>query len=186
MATPTVDYDAVQLALQGADALPDAAESHAILCGLSCAPGCADPDAWIAQVLSDTDSANALVAQCRPVLEQLYRSTTGQLNEPGLGFQLLLPTDSAPLPERIWALGKWCEGFLFGLGLGGVKADADLPGSVPELLKDLMEISRVEFDIGDSDETDEAAYTEIVEYVRVAVLLINEDLHPTKAPPRLQ
>ncbi len=34
-------------------------------------------------------------------------------------------------------------------------------------------------------EAEESAYAEIVEYVRVGVLLINEEMHPLKAPPRL-
>lgn len=180
------DYDEVDGALRRADALPDAAETHGMLCGLTCAAGRPDRETWMGQVLSDTDPANAMVGQCRGVLDQLYQGTMGQLNDSVLDFQLLVPADTDPLPERARALGKWCEGFLFGLGLAGVEITADLPGAVPELLKDMSDISRVEFDIDSPEEADEAAYAEIVEYVRVGVLLINEELHPTKAPPRLQ
>ncbi|MEJ2645024.1 MAG: UPF0149 family protein [Gammaproteobacteria bacterium] len=184
--TPNLDYDEVDAALQQAGAIPDAAESHGILCGLTCAGGRPDAQAWMGQVLADTDPANAMVVPCRSVLEQLYQDTMGQLNDSALDFRLLLPMDADPLPDRAKALGKWCEGFLFGLGMGGVKDTASLPGTVPELIKDMSEISRVEFDIDSPEDADEAAYTEIVEYVRVGVLLINEELHPTKAPPRLQ
>ena len=183
---PTPDYDEVDVALQQAAAIPDAAESHGMLCGLACAVGRPDAETWLGQVLADTDPANAMVEPCRSMLRHLYQDTVGQLNDSTLEFRLLLPMDADPLPDRARALGKWCEGFLFGFGLGGVKDTASLPGTVPELLKDISEISRVEFDIDSPEEVDEAAYTEIVEYVRVGVLLINEELHPTKAPPRLQ
>jgi len=56
---------------------------------------------------------------------------------------------------------------------------------VREILRDLAEISKVEFDVEGAGEAEEGAYAEIVEYVRVGVLLINEEMHPVKAPPRL-
>ena len=55
-----------------------------------------------------------------------------------------------------------------------------------ELLDDLAEIARVDFEVGEPDEEEQAAFAEVVEYVRVGVLLINEELQPSKAPPQLQ
>ncbi len=52
-------------------------------------------------------------------------------------------------------------------------------------MRDFAEIAGTGFDV-EIDETNETAYSEIVEYVRVGVLLINEELQPIKAPPRLQ
>jgi len=66
-----------------------------------------------------------------------------------------------------------------------VREEKALPADVREILRDLVEISKVAFEAAEAGEEEERAYAEIVEYVRVGVLLINEEMHPVKAPPRL-
>ena len=87
-------------------------------------------------------------------------------------FSLLLPDDSAALPVRTRALSDWCGGFLYGLALGGIREDADLPETVREVMRDFYEISHAGFVTDAPDEGDETAYVEIVEYVRISVLLL--------------
>ncbi len=55
-------------------------------------------------------------------------------------------------------------------GPGGFREDVAMPDSVSEVMKDLYEISHARFDYDLMDESDEAAYMEIVEYVRMGVL----------------
>jgi uncharacterized protein YgfB (UPF0149 family) len=40
--------------------------------------------------------------------------------------------------------------------------------------------------VEDPDEEEQTAFAEVVEYVRVGVLFINEELQPSKAPSQLQ
>jgi uncharacterized protein YgfB (UPF0149 family) len=47
-----------------------------------------------------------------------------------------------------------------------------------------MEITRVGVDVQDSEESNERAYAELVEFVRVGVQLLFEDLEPLREPPR--
>ena len=180
-----VDHERLEQALRRADALTGAAEGHGALCGLICAQGRADRAAWQAQVMGEREPGDVLAREAESLLEALYEQTVEQLNDTALGFRLLLPDDDQPLGRRAEALGRWCQGFLFGLGLGGIRAERELPEDVREILRDLAEISRVEFDVEGAGEAEESAYAEIVEYVRVGVLLINEEMHPLKAPPRL-
>ena len=53
-------------------------------------------------------------------------------------------------------------------------------------MHDFFEISNTRYDYESSEETEEAAYQEIVEYVRMSTLLCHEELQPVQAPPRLQ
>jgi len=112
--------------------------------------------------------------------------TRAQLCDPGLGFYLLLPADEA-LDEqgRTEALVQWCDGLLYGLALAGLGERQDLPDLVREFLNDVAQICRASVDDW-PEEADEAAYTELVEYLRMGVLLINEELQPLKAPGTLQ
>ena len=46
------------------------------------------------------------------------------------------------------------------------------------MVRDFTEISRVEVDGSDSDESNESAYAELVEFVRVGVQLVFDELSP--------
>jgi uncharacterized protein YgfB (UPF0149 family) len=52
-------------------------------------------------------------------------------------------------------------------------------------MKDIYEISRAKFAYDTTGEADETAYMEIVEYVRISVLLLYEELQPVSTT-RLQ
>ena len=84
-----------------------------------------------------------------------------------------MPEEDYPLEERAAALTGWCQGFLY--GVGAVSSTADWPGETGEILKDIMEFSRLDTEVDGED--DENALMEINEYLRAAVLLITEELN---------
>ncbi len=172
------DFDAVELALARVDADADAADSHGFLCGLICAAGYAEPGQWTGELLGEQESGNALVAEATQVLQRLYEDAQARIHGEDMDFELLLPPDDSPLIDRAESLGQWCHGFLSGLGVGGLPAQDKLPEDAAELIGDLAEISKVDFDMSDAGEEDEEAFAEIVEFVRVGVLLLSEELQP--------
>lgn len=161
-----------------------APECHGTLCGLLCARGEVALEEWLTAFAQEMSSGDVLAGEARGVLEALYRETLRQLGDSTLQFHLLLPDDSTQLLQRLQALGEWCQGFVLGMSLGGVQRLEALPADSAEMLTDLTGIADVaSYELDDAEE-DEAAYTELMEYVRTAVLLINEELNPSKAPPR--
>jgi len=82
-------------------------------------------------------------------------------------FRLFLPEDSIALSERLTELATWCEGFLNGLGTTAGDDEAKLMQAEQEILADLVEISRLETEVDDTDEN-EALYVEVSEFVRLA------------------
>jgi hypothetical protein len=159
------------------------AEFHGALVGLLCAKGSVDKDDWLVQV-APGDGADLLLVEVRESLSQLHGETLRQLNDPVLDFEPLLPSEDEPLDERVEALGEWCLGFLLGLSEGGVRDPERLPADAAEVVRDLVDISRAgAYEFSDSDQ-DEQAYAELLEYVRAGVLLLNEELNPTRAAPR--
>lgn len=181
----TPDYDDLNQALRRVDAVMGASEAHGCLCGMLAMDVAARSEPWVRVVLEDTDEADALVAECRGMLDGLYTQLRAQLHDPGLGFAPLVPSDRETVAERMAALAEWCEGFLYGLALGGMKAEAELSPDTAEILQDMANIAQSGFETKE-DEENEQAYAEVLEYVRMGVLLINEELQPIKAPPRLQ
>jgi hypothetical protein len=151
---------------------------HGALCGLLCA-GTTDPlDAWLRELFEDSEPGDLLVEECRTSLHGLYRETLSEMDDPGLGFSLLLPDDERALAERTRALGEWCQGFLYGVGLSGVAADEHLSPEAREALQTLSEITRVDVEQAAGAEEDEEAFEEVYEFVWVAAMLIREELVP--------
>ena len=133
---------------------------------------------WIAEVLADTQPRGEEARACLETLALLYDETASELADDAMGFSPLVPSEDQPLPDRARAIAAWCGGFLFGLGRTEPGSDAQLPAEVREFLNDAAEISRVAAEPAD-DEDDEGAYTELVEYIRVGVLLCREHMgHP--------
>jgi len=196
----TVDFSEIDVVLERLGVIYAASESHGVLCGLLCVKGFVTYDEW-KRLLHDEQKAQPawndedigedingmnVVRQAGSVLEDdwgllqdLYEETLRQLSDDDYGFSMLLPDDEQPLRLRTQALVEWCEGFLFGLGAGEVKDFAQLPDDVNEISHDLAEISRA-YHEDESTEADEVAYTELVEYVRVGVLVIYEALQLTR------
>lgn len=181
-----LDYYSLDDALARAQTSMDPSDCHGLLAGLICAAGFADPRFWLAEVFEDYDPRDRPQAEAFKQVQALYEQELAGMNSPDLDFALLLPDDDDALRDRTASLGSWCGGFLSGLGLGGIADQSQLPGDVSELMDDFAQIARVDFDLDAPDEEEQAAFEEVVEYVRVGVLFINEELQPSKAPPQIQ
>lgn len=169
--------------LRRAGAACDAAESHGTLCGALCA-GLDSDGPWLEHIMDEATGTPEAQRRCREALTALRDSTHGQLAGGSLEFAPLLPDDELGLADRTDALSEWCQGFLFGIGLGGDRLKFDeLAAESTEILKDMTQISQAGFE-GEDTEEDETAYAEIVEYVRMGVQLLYEELQaPAEVAP---
>jgi len=171
-------YEELAQLLQSAGADSSASEAHGMLSGTICAAGKTSPGLWLEYLLGEDNTLSAAASDSSDLLLTVQSELLLQFNDDEFGFGLLLPSDEVPLPLRTETLSQWCAGFLYGLALGGFRDDVAMPDSVGEMMKDLYEISHARFDYDMMDEADETAYMEIVEYVRMGVLLLYEELQP--------
>ena len=172
--------------LSAAGAESGAAEAHGLFAGMTCAGGRQNADSWLGHLLGEEHAGGQAVRDCVDMLNRLQTEIITQFNDESLGFVLLLPDDERPLFERTHELGRWAAGFLYGLALGGIREDTQLPENVAEVVKDLYEISNADFIHSTPADDDETAYMEIVEYVRMSVLLLYAELQSLPVPERLQ
>jgi uncharacterized protein YgfB (UPF0149 family) len=181
-ATPQVPaYARLARQLAGADVDASPAEVHGIAVGLLCA-AVGDSGARLQrELLEDADEGNVLAAECRRSVQALHDRTLAGIDDPDLGFTLLLPDDDRPLAERATALRDWCEGFLYGFGIAGVSPDHALSAEGREALRDIGELTRLDAEQVAEDESEEGALAEIVEFLRVAALLIREEVRQYRA-----
>jgi uncharacterized protein YgfB (UPF0149 family) len=156
-----------------------ASDLHGSLTGYLCAGGSAGVDDWPAALEIEPDPAVHLHDE---TLRQLYRDCRAQLDDPELGFAPLLPDADEAVERRAEALVEWCRGFLGGVGLSGslmqsMSADAN------EVIADFGRIAQSRFDYDDAEE-DETALSEVLEFVRVGVLLLHTELTRPRAARR--
>ena len=186
MAQKSSSYETLEARLRAADADSGAAEAHGLLCGKVTAGGRSTPDVWLEHLLGADNTLSAAAQECRELLEGLQTDILSEFNDESFGFEVMLPNDSRPLALRTRALGEWCEGYLYGLALGGVRQDTAKTEMVEEVMKDFYDISHAGFATEAPDEDDETAYAEIVEYLRISVLLLYQELQAVPVPSRLQ
>jgi len=178
------DYDELQAALGAAGEEPAAAEAHGTACGLL-ATGADDmPETWIRNTLADAgEQAAGSAAEARPLLQRLYEQTVASLQGADMSFQMLLPAEEAPLDARAEGLAAWCNGFLYGLAVRGLRPMEELPDELREILSDFSEIGRAGVAEEEAQEVGESAYAELVEYVRVAAQIVFDECRAPVAAP---
>lgn len=168
----TISFSEIQRVLSDERSMTDAAEAHGTLAGALCTASTYRFEDWLQEILPE-GRAQALSTGA---LRGLYFLTTETLASAEMSFEPLLPEDVQPLDERASALSQWCVGFLYGLGSGAIQDLSTLPGEVGEVVRDFDELTRVGVGAGESEEENESAYAELVEFVRVGVQLIFEEL----------
>jgi len=174
-----VDFEELDDALRSCGSNWDAAQTHGLLTGRLAISGVpAGPD-WLQQVLEGTDEANALRAECQKMLDNLYQGTFWRLTERLSEFTPLLPGDDTGAQQRTIAMAHWCEGFLHGLVSSQhqqVLKERLAAEPLSDIIRDMLKITQAGIDEDSDEETNEAAYAEIVEYIRVAAQLAYEEL----------
>lgn len=147
---------------------------HGLICGILCGNP-TNKTAWEKLITGGKETPKT-----HEVLQALYEISKKQLSEFLFDFQLILPSDSEDLPIRAEALTLSCQGFLTGLKLSQIPIEDRQPGEVTEAINDLIEIAKMNYEDVVASEEDEVAYVELVEYVRMAFILIYQDLHETE------
>ncbi|OGT36859.1 MAG: hypothetical protein A3F11_08750 [Gammaproteobacteria bacterium RIFCSPHIGHO2_12_FULL_37_14] len=151
---------------------------HGLICGILCGHP-SESSAWENLVTGDQTTGKT-----HELLQELYNASASLLKDFLIEFHLILPADSQKLPQRAEALTLWCQGFLTGLKLVNVPIVNREPNEITEAINDIIEIAKMNYEEVVASEEDEAAYIELVEFIRVAVILIYQDLQEANEPPQ--
>lgn len=146
---------------------------HGSLTGYLCGGGVADSHRWLAALELDPDGTVGAIPNA--VLTNLYEQCAAWLDDPELAFEPLLPLEDTVQDSRADALVEWCRGFLGGLGLAGASRQGGLSVDGTEILKDFGTIAATRFEHAEGEE-DETALVEVIEFIRVGVLLLHAEL----------
>lgn len=114
--------------------------------------------------------------ECHQWLNDLFESAFKGLTDAHFGLKLYLPSDETPLYLRASAVSQWCRGFMFGLGLMGFDNRMLSNLLINESLQDISQIMNIEINPEEVSENSEKEYFELVEYLRMATLLIYSEI----------
>ena len=188
-ASNSLSFDVIDDALRRAGAATEPAEAHGSLCGLACVLGADAQSSWLADTLTTAEEpdlpaeeigeGSAGIQEAAALLGGLAAASTRALEAGDMSFQPLLPADDEPLEERTAALAAWCQGFNYGLALAVRFGDADEAvrhEAIAEIVRDFAEMSQLGYQEDEGDRDAEADWAELVEYVRVSVQLVFEEM----------
>ncbi|MCK5720218.1 MAG: UPF0149 family protein [Thiomargarita sp.] len=164
-------YEPINKSLEHVGALMSAAEAHGILCGLLCSQSFSQVN-WLTHVLGEISVQDGLAYKCEEQLLLVKNYTLEQLNSIDCEFMPLLPEDEIALKDRTQALGGWCEGFLFGIGMAHSKIDSFTNDS-KEFVNDMIAISKIE--LSENSDNLEENYMQVVEYIKIGIINLYEE-----------
>ena len=165
------EFHEIEQRLADSRALTDLPEAHGTLAGALCATHAVSLQDWLREVFAD-----GVAGEAESTMLALFEWTRHVLTAGQLEFRLLLPGDETPVTERATALGQWCQGFLYGLGSSPLPNVEQLPEEVAEIVRDLTALTQIGVDADEPLEESEQAYAELVEFVRVGVQLLHDEL----------
>lgn len=180
------DYAQVDEALFSGGSAVCAAECHGVLCGILCASGSSDMQRWVRHLFEARSTDREITDGALKLLHDVHQVTLAEINHETLEFTMLLPNQAESMDVRISGLADWCSGFSLGLIMGGLNDKMLISDDVREFVEDVQYISDAKF-TDDDNNTDqsEQSFTEIEEYVRMGVLLLNEELQPISQKPTI-
>lgn len=151
---------------------------HGMMCGYLCAQKPLQAENYIRALANnkkDERSKHAVLT-----MFQIFFISQQQLQHFDFDFQLLIPDDDETLMHRAEAFSDWCEGFTQALGLSGVTIRQLVDEESQDALHHLNEFAQMDHSKLDVDEEDERALMEVIEYSRMAVLRLYNDLNAHK------
>ncbi len=167
-------YEKVSRLLEQHNILTDGAEVHGVMCGMLAGGMPLENREWLEPMADFINQGDALAAEVKGELLQLFNSTCQQLLDADFALVLCLPDDAAPINERGQALINWIQGFMLGFGLHQndlTKCSED----VKEALEDFSDIVRMDEQMAEDEESEQALF-EVIEYVRISTMLCFNEL----------
>ncbi|MFC6439027.1 UPF0149 family protein [Bowmanella sp. JS7-9] len=152
----------------------DPAEIQGMLCGMLAGGMALENRGWLNALADFINQGEPFSESVNLQLKELYDDLCQQLLSTDFGLTLLIPDDNAPINERGQALIKWVQGFMLGFGLEQndlTKCSDD----VKEALEDFSEISRMDEEMLEGEESEQALF-EVMEYVRISAMLCFNEL----------
>jgi len=165
-----IEYQLAKLEIEKFSTTDSISAAHGLLCGYACVNPDITLENWLFEVLEEYHKDDDF-----GILAGVFNQTLEQLSDPELNFNLLIDED-----EKLQILANhikdWCDGFLIGLGLAKVQTSDE---EILEIIENISQVAGLDANISDN-ESNSQDLIEVIEFLRMGVLLIQETLNPSK------
>lgn len=174
--------DETETALKAFKSKLSAAESHGLLCGLICntlEKESIDKKFWEMSELSAKGVDILQLEDYKRIFSQMLKISRRQLKSMNFDFQLMLTEQGKKLVDRVNELSAWCRGFINGFSKAMLEQEKQRTHSpeFSEAIEKLIETSRLSYsEVEEATEEDESHFADVVEFIRIAVLLVASEL----------
>ena len=179
-----MNYEHIDQARKKARISIDVSEYHGKISACLCCENMSAEDLLPEEIKADESSLSSETMELKTVLVNVIAETLEKLNDTEMTFYPHLSPDSASLADRTRSLSSWCQGFIDGFGLTiaqkNVPIDPASQDIIGEIIEDFSQISKLTSASVMNQDEEELAYMEVVEYVRVGVQLIFEEMQVAK------
>ncbi len=168
-------YSLIDSILQTNNSTINVAEAHGIACALLVVDLRANFSQWLPEIFT---AEQEVLPNDQEILFNLFEHTRILMDpaESGFEFDLLLPDTPDDLIEQSQALKMWCQGFVWGIGTANKSQHLDKIPAIREILQDIIQFSQLDLQSIESDDTSEDNLMQIHEYLRAAVLILQDEL----------
>ncbi len=179
-----MNFDHIDQIRQKAGISIDVSEYHGKICACLCFGNMTTDTLLPEAINTDNGSLSSKAMSLKTVLLSLITETLEQLNNTEMTFYPLLYSDSESITDRALSLSSWCQGFVDGFHLGiaqnNIPIDLVKQDIIGEIIEDFSQISKLTSASVMNEDGEELAYMEVVEYIRIGVQLIFEELKVEK------
>lgn len=142
----------------------DAAELHGMICGFLCYRKASDKS-WKELIFDKHPTPPECIG--------LFEESSRLISDDEYQFDLFLLNDDEKLSIQAEALASWCKGLVTMLGL--LRVDYKNDKAIAEVLNDMIEITKLDYDELSDTNRNEEMLAELHEYVKTAVLLLHTE-----------
>ena len=178
--TEKTSLDALTKALDMSEIGITASECHGVLCGFICGGINVEDNSWSGAFNDLMNDGLGLPIDLKNLLKNLFEESVNEFVGGEYQVKLMLVDDSQPLSKVAFSLAQWSESFMAGFAIGD-GSKKKLTKEINETLSDLGQISQIDTDIDDSEET-QRSFEEISEYVRISAMLCFSEFGKKPAP----
>lgn len=154
-------------------------ELHGLLCGQLARGDEFNENSWLAGAATFLEQSHFESDEAKTLLLEMFQTTRQQLMATDFGLLMILPHDDVDISGRAEHMGRWCLGFVSGLA----SARTALSEEGRETLEDIEEIARLDDQsLSEGDEEDEKDLMQLMEYVRMAAIMVYSELNSGTEP----
>lgn len=168
-----MEHEQLNAILNEHDFTATASELHGLLTGLIAGGMFKESNDYLHHMAELFNNGLTVKGSLKSASEQLVTDIFQQFESEDMSFEILLLDEDETLSDQAVELLNWVQYFLVGFGFN--QRDLKMASNeLREIIEDFTNITRMDTELDDSNET-QADFYEIIEFIRVSAILCHQE-----------